>query len=135
MDNKQTAIITMMVIGVLVNGYGAVRRGQTVVKDLLGGFVATTLLLALSEGVPVVAEALAGSFLITSLLTSGAPLIAELTSLTTNTPATPAAQSATAQAATTTSAPFTGNTGEHDSTTPQGSPAVPRPSTGIQKAV
>lgn len=96
MDKKQTQIITLMVIGVIFNGYSAVKAGKTIVKDVGGGFIATALLLALAEGVPSIAEALAGAFMVTSVLTAGVTkdgaggLITDLTSFVTNQPANPA---------------------------------------------
>ena len=68
-------VITMGVLATLANIYGAVTHNRTITIPVIGGFVVTTILLAVSRPAPRLAELFAGAYFITSLLTNGAPAI------------------------------------------------------------
>lgn len=82
MNRSQSLIIGVTVVATLVNSYGAVKKGNTVAIPVLGGFVASTILLGLSYGVPQVAEMFALAFGVTSLSVNGGDLFALLSDLT-----------------------------------------------------
>ena len=68
-------VITMCVLAMLANIYGAVHQNKTITIPVIGGFVVTTLLLIVAQPAPKLAEMFAGAYFITSLLTNGAPAI------------------------------------------------------------
>jgi hypothetical protein len=86
MTRAQSAVIVMGLAATVANMVAAVKKQARLSNPtglpLFGGLVVTTVLLAAAGPVPMIAEAFAAAYLVTSLANNGGPLIDTVTGTT-----------------------------------------------------